>query len=79
VVYRYGGAWRNTNDLDVYIERKYIPAAIEILSHNGDRDARRLPALHSLPICVHPYSSAVTSPFRRGGQMSRRVSVCARS
>ena len=37
-VYFYSGAWRNTHDLDIYLERKYIPAATEALTNRGFRD-----------------------------------------
>jgi len=43
-VYRYTGVWRNTHDLDIYLERKYVPAAIESLTQHGFRDLGEMAA-----------------------------------
>ncbi len=37
-MHHYSGVWRFTNDLDVYIERGYVPNAVEVLSNAGFRD-----------------------------------------
>jgi hypothetical protein len=43
-VYHYGGVWRNTNDLDVYVDRGMVPEAIEILSCQGFTDGGEMAA-----------------------------------
>lgn len=37
-VHYYSGTWRNTNDLDVYLERKHLREAADVLSELGFRD-----------------------------------------
>jgi hypothetical protein len=37
-IYRYSGAWRNTNDLDLYLERRHISQAADILAREGFLD-----------------------------------------
>lgn len=37
-MYHYTGRWRDTNDLDVYLERKHVPPAVDALSRAGFRD-----------------------------------------
>ena len=37
-IHHYSGVWRYTNDLDVYMERGYVPDAVEALSGIGFRD-----------------------------------------
>lgn len=43
-VYHYGGAWRNTNDLDVYLERSHVPDAAEVLTSLGFADCGEMAA-----------------------------------
>ena len=43
-VHHYTGAWRNTNDLDIYLERKYLREAIDVLSAQGFRDVGEMAA-----------------------------------
>lgn len=38
-VYHYTGTWRNTNDMDVYVERIHVPSAVLILTESGFQDA----------------------------------------
>jgi len=40
----YSGVWRNTNDLDVYLPREYLPRAIRALSSAGFRDYGQMAA-----------------------------------
>lgn len=40
----YSGIWRNTNDLDVYMEQKYVTKTIETLLRVGFRDLGELAA-----------------------------------
>ena len=37
-LYRYTGIWRNTHDLDIYLERKNVPVAVDALLRAGFRD-----------------------------------------
>jgi len=37
-MHRYSGVWRNTNDLDIYLERQYIERAVDALSQAGFLD-----------------------------------------
>ena len=37
-IHYYSGAWRNTNDLDIYLERKHVRDAISILEAEGFSD-----------------------------------------
>ena len=37
-IHHYTGIWRNTNDLDVYLERKHVRRAVHALSRAGFRD-----------------------------------------
>lgn len=43
-VYHYGGAWRNTNDLDVYVPRENVPTALDILGSVGFEDSGEMAA-----------------------------------
>lgn len=43
-VHHYSEVWRNTDDLDLYIERHYLPLAIDILSKMGFRDRGEMAA-----------------------------------
>ena len=43
-LHHYSGVWRNTNDLDVYMERKFVPQAIDVLSREGFFDRGELAA-----------------------------------
>jgi hypothetical protein len=37
-MYHYTDVWRNTNDLDVYIEHRFLPVAVNYLSESGFAD-----------------------------------------
>ena len=37
-IFHYSGMWRNTNDLDIYMERSYLPSAVRVLTEAGFRD-----------------------------------------
>mgnify|MGYP003766398011 CR=1 FL=1 len=37
-MHHYSGVWRYTNDLDLYLDRRHVPVAIEMLSSIGFRD-----------------------------------------
>lgn len=43
-IYSYSGVWRNTNDLDLYIERRYLSRAAEILASQGFKDRGEMAA-----------------------------------
>lgn len=37
-MHHYSGVWRNTNDLDIYLERRCVPSAVHALTRAGFRD-----------------------------------------
>ncbi len=43
-VYHYGGLWRNTNDLDVYVEREKVSEAALVLMREGFLDCGEMAA-----------------------------------
>lgn len=43
-IHRYTGVWRNTNDLDIYIERKHLRDTINVLADQGFEDSGEMAA-----------------------------------
>ena len=43
-VHHYSGDWRDTHDLDIYLERAHVPDAVRVLTDEGFRDGGEMAA-----------------------------------